>query len=117
MTFHTQWDPAEAVLEEHPDSMTETAGYIPTEALIHSFEEAGLRLEIARDFEFPNADDVPEDYDPVRFSSRLDALAVAGPVKERLMAFVEEQKKAAKAKAAAAVVEPAKPVVDPNVPS
>ena len=92
MKFYTQWEPAISIMEEHLESVTETAGYIPTEKLIQQFEEAGIRLEIARDFDYPNADDVPDDYDPVTFGSRLDALALDNAVKERLMAFVEQKK-------------------------
>lgn len=92
MKFFTQWEPALTIMEEHLESVTETAGYIPTEKLIQQFEEAGIRLEIARDFDYPNADDVPDDYDPVTFGSRLDALALDNAVKERLMAFVEQKK-------------------------
>lgn len=52
MSFQTQWNPLPIKMEECSESMTETAGYVPTERLIQSFEEAGIRLEIARDFDF-----------------------------------------------------------------
>ena len=94
MTFQTQWNPLPIKMEECSDSMTETAGYVPTERLIQSFEEAGIRLEIARDFDFPNEDSIPDDYDPVTFRNRLDALTLDSVVKQRLMDFVQEKKKA-----------------------
>lgn len=95
--FFTQFrrpDPAkgEVHYEDCPESLTETAGYIPTDRLIQNFEEAGIRLDMARDFEFSSVDDIPEDYEPVNFESKLDALALQGAVRDRLRRHLETLK-------------------------
>lgn len=113
--FFTQFErptEEECPLEYCPESMTETAGYIPTDRLIQSFQEAGLRLEIARDFDWPNAESVPDDYAPATFASRLDALALDADVRQRLEAFAAQRRAEAERKLAEAKASEAKVVSD-----
>lgn len=93
MDFFTAYSrPVKDYFEDCPDSETETHGYIPTERLIQSFEEAGIRLEVSRAFDFPGEDEVPDDYVPTVFKSRLDALMLDKDIKERLIAHLAKVK-------------------------
>lgn len=50
-----------------PEDKVERGGYRPIQVMVEEFVQAGIRLEIARGYEFPGDEEPPDDYeDPTR---------------------------------------------------
>jgi len=103
----------ECPLEIHPDEgKVETAGYVSTEIMVNRLIDAGERLSIAGQYEFPDGKVVPDDYQPFPQINNLDALYLQKVVAARL----EEQEAAFKLAQAAVVVEVPEVAAPPNSP-
>lgn len=105
MKFYTQYRrPDEKIcpLEFHEDEgIVERAGYMSTEQMVTQLLNAGANLQVFREAEFANDEEIPDDAPAARYAmDRLDAQLALREVNERIRADRElayEQAKAAEA--------------------